>query len=369
MAAQQADSGGYVTRLGLDTIAVETFVRTEDRLEGTRISRSPETTTIHYLATLNGSGRVTRFAAELRAGDRTAGATRWTSVTEFGAREVVTTFTGSEGTRTIRQTPESEVFPLLTNSYALYEQGLRQARRAGGRVVSLQIMYPGQEQLTPSVVHWLGHDSVAISSFHGVDAIGVADRDGRLLSYDAGATVVKVRADRVAHLDLATLGRQFADADSAGRGMGQVSTRDTARVVVGGVKLSVDYGRPSKRGRVIYGGLVPWGKVWRTGANAATQIFLDRDVMLGGFRLPAGRYSLWTVPTPDGASLIVNRESGQWGTDYRGGYDLTRIPLTTAPLDQVVERFTIEFAHTSETATELHLKWDTTDWSVPIRLP
>lgn len=368
-AAQRPDSGAFVTRLGLDTIAVESFVLTKGRLEGTRISRSPETTSIHYVATLNQEGRVTRFVAELRAGGQPSGAPRWTSVTEFGPQEVVTTFTGAEGARTIRQQPAGEVIPLLTNSFALYEQGVRQARRVGGRQVMLELMYPGQGQLGLTSIRRLGHDSVAIGSFHGVDAIAEVDGDGRLQMYDATATVVKVQAARVARLDLAALERQFVAADSGGRGIGPISLRDTVRTVMNGARLTVDYGRPSKRGRVIFGGLVPYDQVWRTGANAATQFFVDREVMIGEVRLRPGVYSLWTVPTAQGASLIVNSVSGQWGTDYRAANDLAKIPLKVTTLDHEVERFTIGFTPATDTGTELHLQWDMSDWSVPIRLP
>lgn len=369
VAAQQADSGAFVTQLGADTIAVESFVRTKDRIEGTRISRSPETTSIHYVATVAKDGRVTRFAAELRAGGQASAAPRWTSVSEFGPREIVTTFTGSEGPRTIRQRPAGAVIPLLTNSFALYEQGVRLARRIGGREVMMEIMYPGQNLLAMTSFRLLGHDSVAIGSFHGAEAFAAMDHDGRLLTYDASGTVVKVRAARVAHVDLAQLERQFVAADSAGRGIGQISLRDTVRAVMGDARLTVDYGRPAKRGRVLFGGLVPYGQVWRTGANAATQLFVDRDVLIGDLRLHPGAYSLWTVPGPDGATLIVNSESGQWGTDYHAANDLARIPLTVSALDHEVERFTIGFTPGSATETALHFQWDRTDWSVAIRRP
>lgn len=368
-AAQQVDSGGYVTRLGRDTIAVESFVRTKDRIEGTRVSRSPETTSIHYVASLDEGGRVTRFAAELHAGGQASAAPRWTSVSEFGPQEVVTTFTGAEGVRTIRQRPAGAVIPLLTNSFALYEQGVRLARRIGGQQVMMEIMYPGQALLGMTSIRALGHDSVAIGSFHGADAFATVDRDGRLMAYDATATVVKVQATRVAHLDVATLERQFLAADSGGRGIGPISLRDTIRAVLNEARLTVDYGRPAKRGRLIFGGLVPYDQVWRTGANAATQFFVDREVLVGDVRLRPGAYSLWTIPTPQGATLIVNSESGQWGTDYHAGNDLAKIPLKVATLDHEVERFTIGFTPVSATATELHFQWDMSDWSVPIRSP
>jgi len=144
-----------------------------------------------------------------------------------------------------------------------------------------------------------------------------------------------------------------------------LSPRDTARASIGGATVLVDYGAPSKRGRVIFGGLVPWNAVWRTGANAATQLETSADLVIGGTTVPAGKYTLFTLPTPKGVSLIVNRETGQWGTDYRAERDFVRIPMRTASVASPVERMRIAL----EPAGQVHLMkltWDTTEWSVPV---
>jgi DUF2911 family protein len=366
-AAQQVDSGGFVTQLGADTIAVERFVRTKDRIEGVRVARSPATVAIHYVATLGRNGNVTKFEADQHPGGVLDGTPGWTSITEFGRDEIVTTFTGSEGARTIRQPATGVVVPLLFHSYVLYEQVIRQGRRAGRGQIPVGLMYPGQPDLSGTWVRPAGHDTVEVEFFHGIPAIAEVDRDGRLLSFDASATVLKVRSTRVAEIDLPGLIRNFAAADAAGRGLGPISPRDTARITMSGASVMVDYGRPSKRGRTVFGALVPWGKVWRTGADAATQLIVTRGIVLGTFNLRPGRYTLWTVPSQDGVLLVVNGESGQWGTDYHEGRDLARLPMTVRTIDSAVERFTIEFA-SAATGPELHLRWDTADWSIPIRL-
>jgi hypothetical protein len=207
---------------------------------------------------------------------------------------------------------------------------------------------------------------VAIGSFHGQAAYARVDGDGRLLGYDAQGTVVKVVVTRVPNLDVLAVARQFAARDAAGQSLGPVSPRDTVRARFSGAVLTVDYGRPSKRGRTLFGELVPWNEVWRTGADAATQFTTTRDLKLGDTELKAGSYTLWTLPTESGATLIVNAQVGQWGTEYNATRDIARIPMAVHRLDQPVERFTIDLA--SAGGGEVRMRWDTTEWVVPVRV-
>src|SRR5580704_1818688 len=105
-----------------------------------------------------------------------------------------------------------------------------------------------------------------------------------------------------------------------------LSPRDTARATIGKAHVLVDYGRPSKRGRVIFGSLVPYGQVWRTGANAATTFVIDKDLTIGAQTVPAGTYTLYTLPSASNWLLIINKQTGQWGTEYDQSQDLVRIP-------------------------------------------
>jgi hypothetical protein len=128
------------------------------------------------------------------------------------------------------------------------------------------------------------------------------------------------------------------------------------------------YSRPAKRGREIWGGnLVPWEEVWRTGANAATSFTTDRDLVIGGSAVPAGSYTLWSVFTPESAQLIVNKQTGQWGTQYDAEQDLVRIDLEKQDLPHPVERFTIGIEATDDGAV-LGLTWDTVRYLVPIEV-
>jgi len=141
------------------------------------------------------------------------------------------------------------------------------------------------------------------------------------------------------------------------------SPRDSARGTVGGVDVLVDYGRPSKRGRVIFAadGLVPYGRVWRTGANAATTLVTSGPLIVGGTRVPAGTYTLYTVPGPDAWQLVINKQTGQWGTEYDQSQDLARVPMRVTALGTPVEQFTIAVE-----GPAIVMRWDTVQASVAL---
>jgi hypothetical protein len=141
-----------------------------------------------------------------------------------------------------------------------------------------------------------------------------------------------------------------------------LSPRDTAEATVGSAKVLIDYSRPSKRGRKIFGELVPYNKVWRTGANAATTLITDKPLLVGDKEIPAGTYTIYTIPDTAGWQLIINKKTGQWGTVYDESQDLVRIPMTVKTLDASVEQFEIAI----ESDGMLHMRWDTTDAMVSI---
>jgi hypothetical protein len=138
------------------------------------------------------------------------------------------------------------------------------------------------------------------------------------------------------------------------------SPRDSVKATVGGATVSVNYGRPSKRGREIFGSLVPYGQVWRTGANAATAFVTSAPIKFGATTVPAGNYTLYTLPQADGKwMLIINKQTGQWGTEYKQEMDLARIPLTVGKTPALVEKFEITITP-SGNGGEIALHWDMT---------
>ena len=133
-----------------------------------------------------------------------------------------------------------------------------------------------------------------------------------------------------------------------------------------GKTVHVDYSSPRMRGRKIFGELVPYDEVWRTGANAATSFVVDTDVMVGGTRVPAGSYTLFTLPKESGWTLIISKATGEWGIPYPGeSEDLARVPMKVSKLPAPVEEFTIAIDHAGGGCT-MRFDWETTRASVEI---
>lgn len=140
------------------------------------------------------------------------------------------------------------------------------------------------------------------------------------------------------------------------------SPRGSAELTLDGKKISVDYGRPSMHGRKIVGGLVPYDQVWRTGANKATHLTTEADLTIGGVAVPKGTYTLFTVPSPNGWKLIINKHTGQWGIPYKAEYEqeeLARIPMKVETISSPVEQFTISLEKTRGGGV-LKLEWENT---------
>ena len=130
--------------------------------------------------------------------------------------------------------------------------------------------------------------------------------------------------------------------------------------------IKITYSQPQRNNREIFGQLVPYGKVWRTGANEATEITTTRDIQFNDYKLLAGTYSLFTVPEKDKWTIIINSDVGLWGAyNYNADKDVVRFEVPAQASDKIYEPFTIMFDHRNDVA-DLLLLWDTTKVSIPI---
>jgi Protein of unknown function (DUF2911) len=151
----------------------------------------------------------------------------------------------------------------------------------------------------------------------------------------------------------------------------RVSPHETVSATVGDSKITIVYGRPytkdpkSGEKRKIWGGLVPYGKVWRMGADEATLLTTDKGISIGGTSVAPGTYSLYLWPDEGGAKLIVNKQTGQWGTKYDESQDLVRIDLKKQTLEKPVDQFTVTVDKTAADGV-LKLMWENTQYSVSI---
>jgi len=130
-------------------------------------------------------------------------------------------------------------------------------------------------------------------------------------------------------------------------------------------KITITYSRPSVKGRVIFGGINPWGQVWRTGANSATTINFSENVIMEGHSVPAGTYSLFTIPDKDQWTIILNKVVKQWGAySYKQSEDFLRFTEKPVYLDEKRESFTIQFSDVTTQTNDLHLVWDHTSVAI-----
>jgi hypothetical protein len=146
------------------------------------------------------------------------------------------------------------------------------------------------------------------------------------------------------------------------------SPRDSVEIRIEGERIAVDYGRPFRRGRKIIGGVVPYNEVWRTGANDATVLTTEADLVLEGAEIPRGAYSLFSLPTPKQWLLIINKQTGQSGLQYNRALDLTRVPLKMERLKKPVEQFTICLEPHGSDGAVLRLMWEYTMLSATFRI-
>jgi hypothetical protein len=168
-------------------------------------------------------------------------------------------------------------------------------------------------------------------------------------------------------LATATCCTLIATASLAQMGGAQASPPATADVSLNGKAITIHYNSPRLKGRTIGSDIVPYGEVWRTGANPATTLVTPTNLKIGTLDVPAGTYTLFTLPNKDQWVFIVSKKTGEWGIPYPEGNDLGRTPMTGKPASSSQENMSISFENTKGSSTELHVKWGTVDQYVTVK--
>jgi hypothetical protein len=373
LAAQSPAPAYIVTRLGVDTVAIERYTRSNSKVEGDLVLRYPRTRTFHYIAELGPRGAVKTLTTTVRRpGADPVAPALFQSTSKFGDSIAVIEVRrngAADTSLTAQKVFHGAVQPTFFTeppAYGLYEQALSVANLGRDSVV-YALVGPGGGPVPSIILRRRGADSVAFTStfFPNWTEVARVDSRGRIMGFNSTATTIKTMAERVPNLDFDNVVKGWAAAEAAkGGAIGEMSPPDTTKATVAGANIQVAYSRPLKRGRVIFGNVVPWNQVWRTGANAATQLTSDRDLVFGTTVVPAGKYTLWTLPAPTGAKLIINRETGQWGTDYHADKDLARFDLATRQLAPPVDQFVIGVAPQGPGGV-LRLAWDDKEYVIP----
>lgn len=358
------DSGAFVVRLGNDTVSLEQYTRTATRLRGEYVIRTPRSLHGIYTADLNPDGTIRRLELITRNIGGGPGPMETKMSTDFAGDTAVTVSPRGDSTATSKLAVPRGTFPFQFYVYGLMEQIGRWARGTGKDSVRFTALYSA-DRTSGGYVRKRGGDTL-VFMFDAGQLAGVGpftfrlDRQGHLTWLTGKGSTLQIEVQRVATVPMAQAGPMFAN-----RPLGQLSPRDTARASIGGAEVWVDYSRPQKRGREIFGNVVSWNAIWRTGANAATQLSTSADLVIGGATVPAGKYTLWTLPTQSGWKVIINKQTGQWGTEYDARQDLVRVDAKVETLATPVERMVIAFDPGTPPAA-LTVSWDKTKVSVPI---
>ncbi len=370
VSAQQPPTGAFVVRLGTDTTAVERFNRVGTTYKIEQVLRSPRTSWRHTHLALTPAGEIgTIFLMLHQIGGRPdaplLGSTTLTS--KGGDTAVVETRQGSStAARSVPVRPG--LIPSLPQSFLPYELTAMRMRATRADSMTVALLSTSGDTM-PVIVRRLGSDSMTFTLPFLTYRARVG-ADGRILSL---AQPLGTSVERVSNVDIEGLAKTWAGLDEQGKGMGPLSPADSVSASVGGAHLTVHYGRPRTRGRTIFGNLLPWDGVWRTGAGDATVFATDRELVVGGVTVPAGRYSLFTLISRAGTTLIINKETLRngdrlQGTEYDARHDLVRVRMTTDPLAAPVDQFTITLVPRGAQQAELRLQWERRQMTVPIQV-
>lgn len=365
LATQQ--TGGFVTTLGADTVQVETFARAGSELSGTVVQRTPSMRTIKWTMTLDAAGRPARYVAT---------ATNAAGAPVLDGASGSMTFAGDSVVRDAYQrgqpvtariaagpgTYPAPGLPYIGVSNVMYEAAIQSARTRGDSAVNQLTLIGGLPRAGRTRAWFVGSDSAELDYFGQARSGYKFDAEGRLIRADWRSTTYRYVIRRVSSVDVDRIAAAWAASEQGGKGFGALSPRDSSIGTIDGARLTIDYSRPSKRGRTIWGDVVPYDRVWRLGADMATHFTTDADLDIGGTTVPAGRYTLWMIASAMEPRLVVSRSVNVFGTQYNPANDLARIPLTRRAASAVAERLRL-----SADDGILAIAWDDVSWSVPVK--
>lgn len=347
------NKGAFVTLLGNDTLAVEQFVKTDSSITAQVILRSPEVRISTYILHFDELGGIESMVQTDHSpvnGFQEDGATV-RNITKVGDSLSIRVLRDEEYI-SYRAPFEEGLLPFIDMVHWPYELAFNKAAEANQDTI-MQPLLSGNRIMDFTIAQIEGDSMTVRHPFRGVMGVRV-NADGDIQHLDAGLTTRKLKVHRTASLDMDALANQFGN-----KPVGELSGAVSAEYSFKGANFRVDFGSPKKRGRDLFGNIVPWGERWRTGANRATHFYTSEDLMFGDLEVPAGEYTLFTIPQPDGGTLIINKQTGQNGRSYDESRDLGRVPMEISTIDETVEAFTISVEETEE-GGELNLAWGNT---------
>ena len=376
--ATPTEQYGFITRLGNDTISVESVTQQGNTLTSDEVDRFPRVRIRHAVIELADDGSIRHLAMDIHTPSEPANQRERKVIADVTADAVHISKT--DGTGTVKRDFASGggvVVAHVPQMYSLYEIYFAAALKhatASKLDVELRQFYIDREfdgfPLGRAHVRQLGGGKMEV--WHDwLSGTGEAtvDSNYHMLSYSGERTTYKVNVTRLATPpDVKDIADRFEAQEMKAGPVREISVRDTVRAQIGDAMFTVDYGRPLARGRKLLGDVIVYDRVWRTGANAATQFTTSVPITLAGMQVPAGKYTLWTVPHTSGVDLIVNKQTGQWGTDYRGSENLGTSRMNSETLTTPVEKFTISIVSSDPKHGTLAMEWGSFRWTAPIEV-
>ena len=373
---------GFIARLGRDTVSVESITRRGNLVVVDGVDRFPGVRRRHTEIELGPGSVIRHLVMDIHTPSEPP-KQRERHVTVDVTPDSVHMVKADDSTRMKWQfgTNGAIAMPHVPQMYSLYElyfdAALTRAaalKRAVGDTVQLRQFYIDREfdrfPLHHGVVRLVAGNRADIQH-DWLSGTGQAtfDSAGHMLSYSGVRTTYLVEVSRLdSQPDIRSIADRFERTEAAGGAVKQLSPRDTVRARIGNDSITIDYSRPLARGRVLLGNVIPYERVWRTGANAATQFSTSAPIRLAGIQLAPGTYTLWTVPHANGVDLIVNAQNGQWGTEYNRARDVAKAAIQSSTLSTPVEQFTISVAPTDARHGTLTMEWGTFRWTAPIEV-
>ena len=377
-----AERYGFVTTLGSDTLSLESVTRQGNTLTSDEVDRFPRVEVRHTVVDLNDNGSIRRLVMDIHTPSEPPGQRERKVIADVANNKVHLSKTDSAGTVN-RDFPTggSIVVAHVQQMYSLYElyfaAALKQAatsKLATGTPVQMRQFYIDREfdrfPLGHATVTPIGNGKVEVThDWLSGTGEAIMDSSNNMLSYSGARTTYKVIVKRLPTAPgIKDIAERFEAKEKLGGDVKSLSVRDTVRAQIGNSVFTVDYSRPLLRGRTLLGDVIPYDYVWRTGANAATQFTTSALIKIAGIVVPAGTYTLFTAPHKSSVDLIVNKQSGQWGTEYNSSRDLGTARMISEVATPPVEAFTISITPSDDRHGTLVLEWGSFRWIAPIEV-
>jgi hypothetical protein len=364
----------FIMKLGSDTVGLERVVKTGNKIEGVVVRHIPANSVLKYSLVLAKDGHVESYEQGSYRADGTPNpANPTTGVAAVGLKmsfvgDTVIREVPTNGQPAIRRSPAPKgTLPAIAGSWFAYELQVEAARKSGKAYV-MSLAANATAPVSPDI-RIVTHDSAEIVN-QGF-RIGIkTDKRGMLEHGDGSLTTQKLDVTLTKDVDVAPIASAWAAAGAAGPAA-PTNTPDSVIATIGNAHVRILYSRPARRGRELWGKLVPFDTTWRLGADYATQLKTDADLNIGGTKVAAGTYTLWLLPSQGQSFLLVNtklldpRDTTRrlWGTEWDPAYDIARIEVQkhmNLPADE--ERF-----HISIDNGMIMMHWGNSGYGVSIK--